>query len=478
MSSLRSQIAAGAFYIGIARYSGILFQILISAILARLLPPSDFGVIAVATVVMVFFNLLSDIGLSPAIVQRKDLEAIEYNQIFSFTVYLGFFLALLFFICSWPISSFYNNTILKPICQIMSVILIFSCAKIVPLGLLLKNKEFKYQSFTMFISNTIGGIMACIAAYIGFGVYSLVLSFLIPSILIFSSYYYRYKLKFDFRISTEPLKKIFSYSIYVFLFNLINYFSRNLDKLMVGKYVGLSDLGQYQKSYNLMMMPLNSISDVITPVLHPIFSDYQDNVHYIKEKYFKLLHLISYISFPLTVFLYFAAREAILIVYGDNWIPAVRPFQILALTVCSQMLLSSTGSIFQAINATRRFFLTGCINSTIMVASFCVSIFTWRSVQAVAWGFVVAHFINTIISFWMLCDKLNATFLEFLQILIRPLVISIIILVVLYLMNLYISFNNIYISFVFKLVVFFAIMIVFFTRFSSEYKNLLPRSFK
>ncbi len=466
MSSLKSQIVTGAFYIGIARYSGIVFQIIISAILARLLPPSDFGVIAIATVIMTFFNLLSDIGISPAIVQRKDLVTSDYNNIFSFTIYLGFILASVFFISSWPISTFYDNQVLRPICQIMSLILFFSCARIVPFGLLLKNKRFKYQSFTTLISNSIGGVIACIAAYWGLGVYSLVLSFLIPSLLIFISYYHVYRLNFSFKFHTEPLKKIFSYSIYVFLFNLINYFSRNLDKLMIGKFISLSDLGQYQKSYNLMMMPLNSISDIITPVLHPIFSDYQNDVLYVKEKYFKLLHFISYLSFPLTVFLFFVAREAILIVYGNAWVPAIKPFQILSLTVCSQMLLSSTGAIYQAVNATRRFFAAGCINSFVMVISFCVSISIWGTIEAVAWGFVVAHFLNTVISFWMLCNKLRAGMFEFINMIARPVFFSLILFAIMYFADLSIHFDNIYMSFASKSIAFIFVMVILMQYFS------------
>ena len=467
MSSIKKQIVSGAFYIGIARYSGIFFQIIISAILARLLDPSDFGIIAIATVVMAFFSLLSDVGISPAIVQKKELGKTDFDHIFTFTIYLGIILGLLFFGCSWPISSFYEDKQLQPICQLMSLLLFLSCARIVPFGILLRNKEFKYQSFSTLFSNMIGGIIACITAYIGFGVYSLVIAFVIPSLLIFILFYIKHPVCFKYILDINPLKKIFSYSLYVFLFNLVNYFSRNLDKLLVGKYVSLSDLGQYQKSYQLMMMPLNSISDVVTPVLHPIFSEYQSDIIFIKEKYFKFLHVVSYISFPLSIFLFFASREIILIIYGDNWEPAINPFQILSLTVCSQMLLSSTGSIFQAVNATKAFFVAGCLCALFMISSFVISLYIWGSIESVAWGFLCAQVLNTIFSFSILNHVLKASMTEFVSIILRPFLFSILIAIILFFINT-IAIFTIYYTFVIKLFV-FLVTIVILMEFFSEY---------
>lgn len=467
MTNIKNEIANGAFYYGIAKYSGIAFQIIISAILARLLSPSDFGLIAIATVVMTFFNLLSDVGISSAIVQKKELSNYDIEHIFTFTIYLGVFLCLSFFCLSWPISFFYKNSDLLPVCQCMSLLLIFSCSRIVPMGLVMKNKEFKFQSLTSLFANMLGGGLACLAAFVGFGVYSLLITFFVPSIVTFVLFYKKYPARFCFHIDVNPLKHIFSYSAYVFLFNVVNYFSRNLDKLLIGKYISMSDLGQYQKSYNLMIMPLNNISDVITPVLHPVFSEFQNDISFIKQRYFKLLNMLAYISFSLSVFLYFVSNEAILIVYGDNWIPAIRPFQILSLTVSTQMLLASAGSIFQAINATKNFFISGCLCSLFMITGFVVSIYLWGTIEAVSWGFLFAQLFNTISSFSILCYSLKANLQEFLSVLSRPFIVSIIICMIFYLLS-FVSLQNIVASFIVKLIV-YLISLALFMSYLSHY---------
>src|SRR5699024_4389501 len=102
------------------------------------------------------------------------------------------------------------------------------------------------------------------------------------------------------------IRKIFKFSAYQFIFNIINYFSRNLDKLLIGKYMGMSPLGYYEKSYRLMMLPLQNITHVITPVMHPIFSDYQHDLNHLAGAYEKIIRLLAFIGLPLSVFLWFS----------------------------------------------------------------------------------------------------------------------------------------------------------------------------
>jgi O-antigen/teichoic acid export membrane protein len=159
------------------------------------------------------------------------------------------------------------------------------------------------------------------------------------------------------------LRQIFSYSAYQFLFNIINYFSRNLDKLLIGKYMGMSPLGYYEKSYRLMMLPLQNITQVITPVMHPIFSDYQNDLERLASGYERIVRFLAFIGLPLSVLLYFTASEVTLIIFGDQWIPSIPIFQILTLSVGIQIILSSSGSIFQAAGDTKSLFVCGLFSS-------------------------------------------------------------------------------------------------------------------
>lgn len=154
----------------------------------------------------------------------------------------------------------------------------------------------------------------------------------------------------------QESKKIWAYSMYQFLFNVMSYFIRNLDKMLIGKYIGMAPLGYYEKSYRLMSLPIQNITYVITPVLHPILSDYQKETDKLATINERMVRLLAFIGFPLGILLFFCGRELMLFVFGSQWEPSIPAFQILSLTVGFQIVMSSSGSFFKA-RTTRAGFL-------------------------------------------------------------------------------------------------------------------------
>ena len=278
MSEIKKELLKGVYYTAFAKYAGILVSLVVTGILARLITPEDFGIVAVATILIQFFSTISSLGIGPAIVQHKNLTKQDISNIFSFTVLIGLFIFIIFFILSWPISIYYDNKSLLIISQILSLSLFFNTINTVPNFLLYKEKQFKFITYRTLIVQIIGGIASVIAALSGLGLYSLIINPIFSSIVLFIINYKKYPQKFSLSINKEPIKQIFSFSLYLFLFDIINYLSRNLDKLIIGRYLGMSPLGFYEKSYRLMMLPLQNISHVIGPVMHPIFSEYQSNI--------------------------------------------------------------------------------------------------------------------------------------------------------------------------------------------------------
>ena len=120
MSSIKQQLLSGVFYTALAKYSGIIVSLVVAGVLARLISPDDFGIMAVATVIIAFFNLFTDVGLSPAIIQHKDLTTENLSDLFSFTIWTGIGLSLLFAAASWPIAAYYDRDILRILCQLLA----------------------------------------------------------------------------------------------------------------------------------------------------------------------------------------------------------------------------------------------------------------------------------------------------------------------------------------------------------------------
>lgn len=457
-NNIKRQLFSGVFYTALAKYSGVVISLVVAGVLARLLSPDDFGIVAIATVIIAFFNLFTDMGVSPAIIQHKSLTGDDLSDIFSFTVWTGIGISVLFFGASWLIADYYESDILRTLCQLLSVNLFFASATIVPGALFYRNKEFRFIALRSFIIQISAGTAAVTAALCGAGLYALIINPIVSSILIFIISYQRYPQRLRFTLGLGVLRKIFSYSAYQFLFNVINYFSRNLDKLLIGKYMGMSPLGYYEKSYRLMMLPLQNITQVITPVMHPIFSDFQNDKAKLATSYERILRFLSFIGLPLSVLLFFMAQEVTLIIFGDQWLPSVPVFRILALSVGVQIILSSSGSIFQAAGDTRSLFVCGVFSSVLNVAGMLLGIFYFGTLTAVATCIVVTFTINFVQCYWQMY---RVTFrrspLPFIRQLISPLVVSLLMAAALVPMQYAMEGMNIFLTIIAKGIVSFII---------------------
>ena len=466
MSLFKQNLIFGTFYIGIAKYAGIVCQLFISAILARLLTPNDFGVIAIATVLMAFFNILSDIGIGVAVIQRKDLTEDDLNHLYSTNVYIGAIFSILFFLSSGIISSFYDNEQLYHVCQLLSLLILLTCAITVPMNMLYREKQFKYIAITNLSVQLISGIIAIFAALVGWGVYALVSSQILSAFFLLLIYSMKYKRRFHFKIDLSPLKRIFSYSVYNFLGMIFCYFTLNIDKLIVGKYTGTTALGYYEKSYRLVFMPIQNITFVITPVLHPLFSDFQNDYKEICHKFMKLVSVLAYIAFPLSVYCFFISKELILIFFGDQWYEAIPPFKIMSLAISWLMIDTMVGSIMNAANKTKRGFYTMVVMSSIMILSVFVAILIWNSIIAVAWAFLFAKTVGTLINYYSLMTALEQSFTVFIRKIIKPFLLSILLFGLMWGMEEMILIDNIVISLLSKSFIVFVASSVFIQLFS------------
>jgi teichuronic acid exporter len=450
LTSIRKNIFSGIFYTALSRYSNVLVSILISAVLARLLTPNEFGIVALIAVFTSFFNLLSNLGIAPAIVQNKSLTEQDISSIFSFSIAIGLFLSAIFFFIAPFIASFYNEPVLISLSRLMALGILFYSLQAVPNGLNRKMLRFKQIGIISVVVNIVCGIIAIILAYIGFSYYALVINSILTGFFTFIAYYILSPVKPSLGIQVSSIRKIARFSIFQFLFNFINYFARNADNLLIGKYFSPAALGFYDRAYRLMKMPVQNLTFVITPVLHPVLSNYQNDKKVIYDAYYKIVKFLGIIGFPLSVFLFFSASEIIRIVYGPQWVQSIAVFKLLALTIGIQIVLSSTGSIFQATNRTNLMFYAGFLGAVLIVGGIIYGVFIGKSLVSVGYGIMVAFSLNFFLGFYLLIIKsLNQSLIKFLKVFIFPIIISVSIAIVLWLLS-GISIKNIVISFAVK----------------------------
>lgn len=384
------------------KYSKVLLSLVVNAILARILSAEDYGVVAVITVFSTFFTTFSDMGFGPAIIQNKDLSEEDVNHIFSFTVYISVILMAIFALVSYPIAAFYGNDVYVGLGQLLSISLLFNAMNMVPNGILNRDKKFISIAIRTVVVYVGSAVITVILANMGLRYYALAIQSILTAFFQFIWNYATTRPRFRLRVEMGSIKKVIHYSGYQFAFNMVNYFSRNLDNLLTGKVMGDAELGYYNKAYSLMLYPVNNLTGVVSPVLHPILSDYQDQIKIIYEKYMKVVRMLACIGIYIAPVCFLGAAEIITILYGDQWNDSIVCFQYLAVAIIPQMINSSAGSIFQAIGNTKLLFWNSCINTAITVLAILGGVFVGRSIDWLAACVAGAYLLHFVTAFYML----------------------------------------------------------------------------
>ncbi|MDJ1122167.1 lipopolysaccharide biosynthesis protein [Olsenella sp. YH-ols2217] len=385
----------------VSKYATVAIQLVITAILSRLISPEAFGEVAIVTVFTSFFAVFSDMGIGAAIVQFRDLTVKDYEKVFTFSLLLALALGVLFCGISPLIAFFYDDDGLVPLLLASAPSLVFNTLNMVPNGLMLRDKRFREIGFRLVVCTVVSGAVASAAALLGLGAYALVFQTVLSALLTFVWNLWLSPLR---RLDIHfmgPLREIFSYSSFQFGFTTVNYFSRNLDNLLIGKFFGDAQLGYYSKSYSLTTYPMSMFSSLISGIVQPYMAEHQDEPSYIFAFWRKLTKLISLIGAPIAACLVVCASEIIAIMYGPQWAASVPLFQALSFSVYTQMLGNSTGGFYQSIGRTDLMFRVGLINTGITLAGLAVGIVS-GSLQTIADCIAVAFVLHVFVSFGVL----------------------------------------------------------------------------
>lgn len=384
-----------------SKYAVIIMNICFTAVLARLLTPDDYGIIAILNVFTTFFSYISNMGFGTAVIQFQDLQKYDVDNIFSFTGYMAFALAVLFTLLGYPISAFYANKVYISLCILLSVSVFFNCLDMIPNAILFRDKNFLTVAVRTIVVNIVGYVLAIVFALWGWKYYALAIQSVTAAILNYIWNNHTAHLKWNFHIDIVSIKRIWKYSFFQFAFNWVNYFEGNLDSIFIGGFMGGRQLAYYDKGYKMTGYPLTSIAGIITPVLHPILKDYQNNKKYLYDKYMKVQAMLSIIAFPISSILFCSGREIIMIFYGNQWGSTVLTFQILCLSIYPRMMMSTTGSIYCSAGNTKMLFIAGFINMMVTCSGIILGI-CFGSIETVATGVAISSWSNMIVTFCIL----------------------------------------------------------------------------
>lgn len=386
---------------GVGKYASILVTLLTTTVLSRILSPSEYGIVAITTVFSSFFNVIADMGFGTAVIQNKSLTDEEINDIFSFSILISIGLGLVFALLGIPISLIYENRVYLKICPLLGLAVFFSAINIVPHGKLMREKRFKLMGIRLISVSLFSGVLAIGMAYAGLSYYALVFQTIIYAALVFLWNLLNAHLKIRLRFHFESIRKILSYSMNQFAFSILNYGEKNLDNLLIGKSLGAESLAFYDKGFRLMMYPVQNLTYVITPVLHPILADHQDDRKYIYDAYIKVTRVLSLLGVFISAFCFWNRREIILFFFGSQWTSSISLFGWLSLSVWPQMISASAASIYQSTGNTKLLFRSSLVHTCVTLILILLGVHTGE-LERVAQMVTLAIYIRFFVEFYFL----------------------------------------------------------------------------
>ncbi len=305
---------------------------IVTIVLARLLSPEDFGLVAMVMVFFEFSSVFVESGFSTALIREKEISEADKSTTFIF----NFIAALLFygilFVSAPAIAAFFNQEILVWIVRIMGLSLIFNAFSIIQSTTLIQQVHFKTQTKIRFLTTTLSGILAIVLAYQGWGVWSLVIRFVVMDLLYSVMLCYMNRWRPTTGFSKASFKRLFGFGSKILAAAILDKFYTHIYKLLIGKFFTAATLGFYTQANNFTNMVINTLFRTIHNVTYPVLSKLQDDTEKLKAGYRKILKLSSFIIIPALVTLGVLAEPVLIALVGEKWLPSVPMLQLLCLS--------------------------------------------------------------------------------------------------------------------------------------------------
>ena len=391
-----AKAAKGVAWSAVERLSTIGIQFVLNIIIARILSPSDYGVIGMLAIFLSISQCLIDSGFSNALIQRKDRTDTDYGTVFLFNLGISVLLYLILFFSAPLIARFYNLDILVEVLRVVGLILIISALSNVQKTILTINVDFKTQSYVSISGAIISGATGIILAYKGFGVWALVAQTLVNGIVCTILFWLLTKTKFRICFNSDSFKKLGSFGVKLMFSNLLNTIYDNLYALFIGKKYTAQDLGYYSRADQFAVFPPKTLTEIINRVSYPILCQHQDNKEELYIVYTRFLTLSCYIIFPLMIGLSVLSKPLIVLLLTDKWLPAALMMSILALDGLWSPITKINLSLLQAVGRSDLFLRLEIIKKIIAVCILLVTIrcgLIWVCVGRVVYS-IIAMLIN------------------------------------------------------------------------------------
>lgn len=401
-------------------------SLLFSIILTRMLSPSSYGLIALTAVFTNLSDILIDGGFSTALIRKKEVDDCDFSCVLVVSLSIATILYIVMFILAPAISVYYREPQLTSVLRIIGLMLFIQAFSAVRTAIVNRNMQFKLLFRCNLLGTVVSGIIGVIAASLGWGVWALVLQRLLQLALSILFLALKMNFKINFHFDFIRLKEIMKFSIGVVGASLINYLSSSFYSLLVGKKYSVIDLGYSDKGAQLPTQVSLYTFGAMSSVLLPTLASYQSDISMVKKVVRKVFQMTSYLIAPMMVGLALVSEEVIVILFTDNWLPAVPIMQANCLYYLATPFMLISVQVFYALGYSRSRVKTELVRMVFQVVGVTVfGLIIGCNIGQLAWVIAIVAVLSAIVTFLEVRSMIGYKIVECLKDIYLPILAAI-----------------------------------------------------
>lgn len=421
--SIKQKAIKGVIWSAIQNWGSQAGSLVVFFVLARLLKPADFGLVALAHAFLAFMQLFLEQGFAQAVIQREDLEPEHLDTAFWTSLTLGGLLTIIGVSVAGFAADGLKHPELTPIIQVLCVLFIISPLSRVQQAIL--ERDFAYRAIALryLLGVTVSGVVGVTLAVQGYGVWSLVCQQLVHegvgALVLWVTSTWRPRLKF----SRRHLKDLFSFGINILGFNFLNFFNTRINDFLIGYFLGVTALGYYSVAYRVLTVMTQLFIRTVRDVALPTFSRLQSEPERFRQAFYTATQLTSSITFPAFLGMATLAPELVLTLFGEKWMSTVPLLmQILAFMGMLRAVTFFKSSVFIAMGKPSWWFWLAVLNVVLNLLGFAIA-YRW-GITAVTLAYVIRGYIAFPVGQWAVSKLIHDPLLVYLRQFVAPIVCS------------------------------------------------------
>lgn len=432
-TSTKTSVITNFFWRFFERCGAKSVSLIVSIILARLLEPTVYGTIALVTVFTTILQVFIDSGFGNALIQKKNADSLDFSSVFYFNIASGLFLYAIICLAAPYIADFYKISELTSIIRVLGITLLIASIKNIQQAYVSKHLMFKKFFFATLIGTIFAAIIGIWMAYLGYGVWALVIQHLVNSALDTVVLWFTVKWRPTLHFSLERLKSLFSFGWKLLVSSLIDAINKELRSLIIGKFYTREDLAFYNRGEIFPKVIVSNINLSIDSVLFPTMSKIQDDLEQLKAITSRAINIGVYCIAPCMAILAACAETLISLILTDKWLNSAFYLRIFCFSFCFQPIHTANLNAIKALGRSDLFLKLEIIKKIVNIIALFSTIFI--SVKAVALSVLVTNIISQIINSWPNKKLLKYSYLNQLKDILPSLLLATCMGIIVYSMN-------------------------------------------